>query len=165
MTYCKAYIEKYEKDGNFCEVDKSEECRLKGYLKIRDELASIGVNKDDVYEYLSVFASRDMQGLEGEQRKRALQIVADKIREKRKVTSTQFFVKPQKPRAESHASNAPVGQPDAGAAAKQFFRTLPPTMQEKIKMLQAQEDTDLEDILEIIIGMGIESLIKDLEGT
>ena len=164
MTYCKAYIDKFERDGNFCQIDKSDEYRLKGYLKVRDELEALGVNRDIIYDNLSVWASRDLQTYEGESRKRALDIVAQKLNSKQKVTSTKFFVTP-KAHGEKAASNAPAGAPDAGKITKEFFRTLPPKSQESLKEIMQQEKLELEDLLDIVISLGIDAYILELKGS
>lgn len=168
MTRCAQYYDKVDETGeNFCGVDKSEWSRIKGYLKARDELIAMGILKEDIYEYMPAAAARDLITYQGEERKRALNIVADKIRNKQAVKSTQFFVKARKEsdKPVEHVSNTPTGQPGAGKIAKEFYRTLPPSSQESIKAIMAQEKLELEDLLDIVISLGLDAYIKDLKGS
>ena len=38
MTYCIEWFHKFKKEGNFCDLDKSEVSRINGYLEIVDLL-------------------------------------------------------------------------------------------------------------------------------
>ena len=87
MTYCLEFFQKFKKEGNFCDLDKSEVSRLNGYLGIVEQLMKQKIPEKQIYENFSVKAARPLISARGEARTEGLNFVTRSLKEGKTIQS------------------------------------------------------------------------------
>jgi hypothetical protein len=87
MSYCKEFFHKYEKDGNFCGLDKSQESRINGYLSIVKLLEKQDIPEDQIYKNFTVKAAEPLIQAKDEARTKGLNYVTHRLMDGEKITS------------------------------------------------------------------------------
>ena len=87
MSYCKEFFHKYEKDGNFCGLDRSQESRINGYLGIVKLLEKQNIPEDDIYKNLTVKACEPLIAAKDDARTKGLNYVTSRLKDGEKITA------------------------------------------------------------------------------
>jgi len=87
MTYCKEFFHKFEKDGNFCGLDRSQESRINGYMEIVKLLEKQNIPEDQIFKRFTVKAAEPLISAKDEARTKGLNYVTSRLMDGEKITN------------------------------------------------------------------------------